>query len=66
MSFEEALQLLHTAVKYSNIKGQKHIDLTLVPASERERYVKALMVVRKAIESGEHKQDETMQKLGIG
>ncbi|EQC47713.1 hypothetical protein [Bacteriovorax sp. Seq25_V] len=64
-SFDEAIQLLRNAVKYSTIENQKHIDLSLVNAGERLEYQKALMVVQSAVSRGEFSQAEVNEKLGI-
>lgn len=64
-TFDEAIQLLRNAVKYSTIENQKHIDLSLVNADERLEYQKALMVVQSAVSRGEFTQAEVNEKLGI-
>ena len=65
MSFEQAIELLQKTVKESNVKNQKHIDLTLVDALERPRYEKALAVVQSAILRGEHNREEVLHKIGL-
>ncbi len=64
-TFDEAVELLKKAVKYSTIENQKHIDLSVVNAPERMEYQKALMVVQSAVKRGEITQDELKQKLGL-
>ncbi|EQC44157.1 hypothetical protein [Bacteriovorax sp. DB6_IX] len=64
-SFEEAVKLLRNAVKYSNIKNQKHLDLSLINAKERLEYHKALMVVQSSVKRGELSQADLNEKLGL-
>jgi hypothetical protein len=65
MTFEQAVELLKKTVKYSCIEGQKHLDLGLVMAGQRDQYQKALVVVRKAIAAGEKSEDEFKQLVGL-
>lgn len=64
-SFDEAINLLKNAVKYSTIENQKHIDLTLVNASERVKYQMALVVVQASVASGAKTQSEVNEQLGL-
>ena len=64
-SFEEAIKLLKNAVKYSAIDNQKHLDLTLVDATERIDYQKALMVVQSHVLKGEKSQAEVNELIGL-
>ena len=64
-SFEEAIKLLKNAVKYSNIDNQKHLDLSLVDASERFLYQQALMVVQSTVIKGEKTQAEVNELIGL-
>ncbi|OIQ15515.1 MAG: hypothetical protein BM556_17915 [Bacteriovorax sp. MedPE-SWde] len=64
-SFDDAVTLLKTAVKYSTIKNQKHLDLTLANAQERMNFQKALMVVQSSVKRGEVTQAELNEKLGL-
>lgn len=64
-SFENAIELLKNAVKYSNIENQKHIDLTLINASERLKYQLALVVVQNAIAKGDKTQSQVNESLGL-
>lgn len=64
-SFETAIKLLKNAVKYSNIENQKHIDLTLVNASDRIKYQMALVVVQNAVATGSKTQTEVNELLGL-
>ena len=54
---------MQKAVKYSAVDGQKHIDLTLVPAAKKHTYEKALMVVNTAVVKGEMTREQLMNKL---
>ncbi|MBC97630.1 MAG: hypothetical protein CME63_07770 [Halobacteriovoraceae bacterium] len=65
MNFEQAVALLKNAVKYSHIEGQKHIDLTLVDASERPEYQKALALCRAQVAQNLISEDELRDKLGL-
>lgn len=65
MTYEEAVKLLKTAVKYSHIDGQKHIDLTLVDASERPAYQSALAVCRAQVAQEIITEDDLKADLGL-
>ncbi|MAF78256.1 MAG: hypothetical protein CME60_08840 [Halobacteriovoraceae bacterium] len=65
MNFEQAVALLKNAVKYSHIEGQKHIDLTLVDASERPEYQKALALCRAQVAQNLISEEELRDKLGL-
>ncbi|MFZ8932529.1 MAG: hypothetical protein ACO20H_03525 [Bacteriovoracaceae bacterium] len=65
MDFEKAVELLKKAVKYSAVKNQKHIDLSLTSANERELYEMALFIVNKAVEEQQLTKQELMQKLHL-
>lgn len=65
MNFEQAVALLKNAVKYSHIEGQKHIDLTLVDASERPEYQKALALCRAQVAQNLISEAELRDKLGL-
>lgn len=64
-TFDEAVELLKNAVKYSTIENQKHLDLSVINAPDRLEYQKALMVVQSAVKRGEISQDELKQRLGL-
>ncbi|EQC49422.1 hypothetical protein M899_1741 [Bacteriovorax sp. BSW11_IV] len=64
-TFDEAVELLKNAVKYSTIENQKHLDLSVINAPDRLEYQKALMVVQSAVKRGEITQDELKQRLGL-
>ena len=65
LSFDEAVHLLKKAVKFSEVKNQKHIDLSLCIASERPLYQKALMIVNLEVEKGTLTLDQLKIKLGL-
>jgi hypothetical protein len=64
-NFDDAVKLLRNAVKYSNIKNQKHLDLSVINAKDRIDYQKALMVVQSSVARGEISQAEVNEKLGL-
>lgn len=65
LSFDEAVHLLKKAVKFSEVKNQKHIDLSLCIANERPLYQKALMIVNLEVEKGTLTLDQLKVKLGL-
>ena len=65
LSFDEALNLLKKTVKYSEVKNQKHIDLTLCSAHDRPLYQKALIVVNLEVDKGTITKDQLLEMLGI-
>jgi hypothetical protein len=65
MSLQDSIAKLKTIVKYSAVKGQKHIDLSLVNAPERLDYEKALAEVNVAVKKGELTEDELLARLGL-
>jgi len=65
MSLEESILELRKIVKYSDVKGQKHLDLSLVNANKRPDYQKALVEVNVAVKKGELTEEELKQKLGL-
>ena len=65
LSFDEATTLLKKAVKYSEVKNQKHIDLSLCTAEERPLFQKALVIVNLEVEKGTLTQDQLKTKLGL-
>lgn len=65
MELEKAIELLKKAVKENGTNDQKHIDLTLIPASERAHYDKALMVSTLAIKEGKIARDEFYRRLHL-
>ncbi|TDJ07995.1 MAG: hypothetical protein E2O68_02775 [Deltaproteobacteria bacterium] len=65
MSLDESIKKLKTIVKYSDVKGQKHVDLSLVNASKRMDFEKALAEVNVAVKKGELTEDELKMRLGL-
>lgn len=65
MTLDEAINLLKKAVKYSEVKGQKHIDLSLCIAEERPTYQTALVIANTEVEKGSLTQDELKIRLGL-
>ncbi|MCF8060312.1 MAG: hypothetical protein K9K67_13505 [Bacteriovoracaceae bacterium] len=65
MTLEEAIKLLRNAVKDSHLDNQKHIDLTLVDASVRADYEKALMFCRVQVAQGLISDEDLKIRLGL-
>jgi hypothetical protein len=65
VKLQEAIENLKSIVKFSAVKGQKHLDLTLVEASKREVFERYLVVVQNAVKAGELTEDELKEKLGL-
>ncbi len=65
MTLDEAVTLLKKAVKYSEVKNQKHIDLSLCIAEERPVYQRALIVANLEVQKGTLTQDELKARLGL-
>lgn len=65
LNTDEAIKLLKSAVKYSNIFNQKHVDISLVTADKIDTFQKAMVVVNMAILNGEMTKEELNSKLGI-
>ena len=65
MNFEDAVKLLKNAVKFSHIDDQKHIDLTLVDASQRSTYQNALVIVNRMVAEGKMTREELRHMLGL-
>ncbi len=65
LNFDEAVELLKKIVKFSEVKNQKHIDLSLCLAEDRAQFQKALMIVNLEVEKGSLKREELLTKLGI-
>lgn len=65
MTLDEAIVLLKKAVKWSEVKGQKHIDLSVCVAEERPKLQKALIVANTEVEKGTLSQDELKARLGL-
>ncbi len=65
MTLDEAVTLLRKAVKWSEVKNQKHIDLSLCIAEERPTYQRALVIVNTEVEKGTLTQDDLKARLGL-
>lgn len=65
ITLEEAINLLKKTVKFSEVKNQKHIDLSICTAYERPLCQKALVVINIAVEEGTLSQDQLKTKLGL-
>lgn len=65
MTLDEAVTMLKKAVKYSEVKNQKHIDLSLCIAVERPLYQRALIVANLEVQKGTLTQDELKARLGL-
>ncbi len=65
MNYEEAVALLKNAVKYSHIEGQKHIDLTVVDASQRPAYQRALAICRAQVAQNIISEADLKEALGL-
>ena len=65
MTLDEAVTMLKKAVKYSEVKNQKHIDLSLCIAEERPVYQRALIVANLEVQKGTLTQDELKARLGL-
>lgn len=65
MTLDEAITLLKNAVKWSEVKDQKHIDLTVIAAEERPLYQRALAVTTIEVEKGTLTQDDLKARLGL-
>lgn len=61
----EAIELLKNAVGDSHLKNQKYVDLTRIPAPERPKYQKALLVTRTMVEHGKITEEELKLRLGL-
>lgn len=65
LSLDEAVNVLKKYVKYSEVKNQKHIDLSLCTAEDRPQAQTALMISNLEVEKGTLTQDQLKTKLGL-
>lgn len=65
MTLDEAIKLLKRAVKYSEVKGQKHIDFSLCIAEDRPKFQRALVKANLEVQKGTLTQDELKARLGL-
>jgi hypothetical protein len=64
-NIESAVNLLKKAVKFSAVEGQKHVDLSICVAEEREKFQRALIFLNLEVEKGTLSQDELKTRLGL-
>lgn len=65
LSFDEAVNLLKKYVKFSEVKNQKHIDLSVCTAHERPMAQRALILANMEVEKGTLTKDQLIAKLGL-
>lgn len=65
MNLDDAIKLLRNAVKDSHLKNQKHLDLTLIDASEREKYQVALIIAQQAVKEDIISDSDLKKRLGL-
>lgn len=65
LSFDEAVNILKKYVKYSEVRNQKHIDLSLCTAPERPLAQRALIIANLEVEKGTITKDQFIAKLGL-
>lgn len=65
MTLDQAITLLRKAVKWSEVKNQKHIDLSVCIAEERPLLQTALVVANMEVEKGTLTQDDLKARLGL-
>jgi hypothetical protein len=65
MDLDQAIDLLKKTVKFSAVKNQKHIDLTLVSTEDRFTYEKALALAMTEVKKGAISETELKQRLGL-
>ncbi|MDD4974020.1 MAG: hypothetical protein PHY93_06695 [Bacteriovorax sp.] len=65
LSFDEAVNLLKKYVKFSEVKNQKHIDLSLCTAEDRPQAQKALVIANLEVEKGTLTQTQLLTQLGL-
>jgi hypothetical protein len=65
MTLDEAIVILRKAVKWSEVKNQKHIDLSICTADERPIFQKAMVIANVEVEKGTLTQDDLKVRLGL-
>ena len=67
MKLDEAIELLKDVVRPSTsaLDNHKRIELTLVDASERPQYQKALAICRASVAQGLLSEDDLKTRLGM-
>jgi hypothetical protein len=65
MTYDEAIQLLKKAVKFSHLLNQKHVDLSVAQAHERASFEEAMIITRAAVVREEKTEEELKKDLGL-
>lgn len=65
IDLDQAISILKNAVKDSHLKNQKHIDLTLIDAEQRDRYQLALFVAQNAVKENIISERDLKTRLGL-
>ena len=65
LGLDESILLLKNIVKFSEVKNQKHIDLSVCVAEDRPLYQRALAICNIEVEKGTLTQDELKARLGL-
>ena len=65
INLDEHFEVLKNAVKQSHLNNQPHLDLTIIPASQRLHYQKSLIIINDAISKGHISEDEVKAILGL-
>lgn len=65
MNLDQAITLLRNAVKYTGTIDQKHIDLTIVPADQRNLYERAMAICQTCIKDGQISRDEFNRRVHL-
>ena len=66
MELNQAIELLSTIVKDSEASdGNKHLNMSLVPAEKRQKFQEALAVAKNAVTNGEMNQDDLLRILKV-
>lgn len=65
LTLDESISLLKRYVKFSEVKNQKHIDLSLALAEDRPIAQKALIKTRNAVINQEITEEQLKERLGL-
>jgi hypothetical protein len=65
LTLDESISMLRRYVKYSEVKNQKHIDLSLALAEDRPIAQKALIKTRNAVINQEITEEQLKERLGL-
>jgi predicted small secreted protein len=65
VELNEAIELLKKVVKHTGNIDQKHIDLTLAPADEQDKYERALRVAKLAIKDGQISEEDFKRRVQL-